>query len=124
MILPFNKRFKDKILSGIKTSTIRENKHGRWKPGRLAHMATGVRTSAYQCFATSIIKETYPIKVRPKEKRIYLLATDYWAYLTGAALEYFITSEGFDSEAEFWEFFPNDLDGTLMIWFPVTPTEP
>ena len=52
MILGFKEslNFKQKILAGIKKHTLRTDKKDRWKAGRIIHMATGVRTKAYNQF--------------------------------------------------------------------------
>lgn len=53
MILPFKHQFKEKILSGSKKHTLREDVKRRWRKGRKIHFATGVRTKAYNQFFES-----------------------------------------------------------------------
>lgn len=47
MILGFKPQFVQPIIDRTKIHTIREDKHNRWVPGKVIHMATGVRTKSY-----------------------------------------------------------------------------
>jgi hypothetical protein len=51
MVLSFKPQFVKPILAGTKIHTIREDKTDRWYDGRVAQMATGVRTKEYNQFA-------------------------------------------------------------------------
>ncbi|MBD1394282.1 hypothetical protein [Mucilaginibacter glaciei] len=45
MVISFNKKFVEPILTGSKIHTIREDAKGRWRPGITMHMYTGGRFS-------------------------------------------------------------------------------
>ena len=75
MILGFNKRFPQPIHDKIKIHTIREDKHNRWKAGRIIHMATGVRTKHYYCFNQEICTGTQIIEIANTPE--YLKKTNY-----------------------------------------------
>lgn len=62
MILPFKKEFVPLILNGTKIHTIREDKKNRWKPGNIIHMATGVRSKHYNCFAEKVCTSVQDIE--------------------------------------------------------------
>lgn len=123
MILGFNPRFPDKILSGEKKHTIREDKHNRWEVGRWIHFATGVRTKGYKCFKQEICDGTQTIEI----KYIYK-CSDYPAvYIDGRIFAYYNPKEwetlctlakndGFDSFEDFCKWFNKDFKGKIIHW--------
>ena len=64
MILGFQPQFVDKILSGAKIHSIREDKNNRWKIGMTIHFATGVRTKKYKQFSDKICTGVQKIELR------------------------------------------------------------
>lgn len=57
------------ILSGVKIHTLRDDKHGLWKPGKLIHHCTGLRSKQYNCFLKNTCISTQKVLiVMAKEK--------------------------------------------------------
>jgi len=123
MILGFNKRFPDKILSGEKIHTIREDKHNRWEIGRWIHFATGVRTPEYKCFKQDICDGTQKIEIKYN-----LPWSDFPSvYIDGHLFSYFIErdwevlyelarNDGFKDFKEFCGWFNKDYSGKIIHW--------
>lgn len=109
MILSFKPQFVDKILTGEKIHTIRDNPE-RWTIGKKIHFATGVRTKNYNCFmmgeciGLQSIKIKFPYvhiserKLTPKE--VVLLARN----------------DGFNSIVDFWGWFNQEFNGIIIHW--------
>ena len=138
MILSFSKQqFVDRIKSGVKIHTIREDKHNRWKPGmkiqfwfgnprntrsknKPYHFANG------ECCDVNRIKLDYAI---PEEKNgksldFSLSINTELAYMKSygsMAFEDIAINDGFDNSDEMFAWFSDKLpfDGKL-IWFKVT----
>lgn len=102
-----------------KIHTIRRG--NRWKAGMSIQMATGVRTKNYHCFndglpmlqtvisvqniyINNIFDDQYGVKVDGKE-------------LTQEQIEELAKNDGFDTVAEFWDFFKwEDFVGQIIHW--------
>jgi len=54
MILSCKPQFEPPILSGTKIHSMREDKHNRWKAGRVIQFATGIRTKNYRQFFEAV----------------------------------------------------------------------
>ena len=113
MILGFKPQFVDKILSGSKIHTIREDKHNRWKAGNKIQFATGVRTKDYKQFfegeCTGIQKiEIFGAtgEVIVDGRRLSLYGDDYKL----------LFNDGFDSLQDFFNWFGNDFSGKIIHW--------
>lgn len=101
-VFPWGKptRFVDKIISEIKIHSIREDQHGRWKPGRSIQFATGVRTKSYNQFLEGECKSTQKITISPER----------WVKVDDRELSWTQTCDlaerdGFDSVDEFFRWF-------------------
>jgi hypothetical protein len=123
MILGFSEKlpsgkpshFPEKILLGIKKSTIR--KKFRWKVGDKIHFATGVRIKKYKQFATGIVTKVYHIIIEPKSRiRILKKGSQINIYPNTDLMNLFVRGEGFDSEDDFWEWFTDSMEGQLIYW--------
>ena len=77
MILSFKPQFEPLIMSGKKIHSIREDKHNRWKAGRLIHCATGVRTKNYNCFLQQYCISTQKIELQMDGKKKWLRVRIY-----------------------------------------------
>jgi DNA modification methylase len=66
MVIGFKPRFVQPILNGTKIHTLREDVLNRWQPGRVMHMAIGVRTTNYYQF-----NEVQQGNKKLNEKRIH-----------------------------------------------------
>lgn len=127
MILSFNKRFVDQILSGKKIHTIREDPHTRWKAGRKIHMATGVRTKNYHCFddtKTCVSVQSLQINhyesdfpaieviidgvLKFKQMSIIWNGSDF--------IDLLAKNDGFDSADAFFKWFDRDFHGRIIHW--------
>lgn len=125
---PVPTEFKQKILSGSKIHSIREDPHGRWKPGRKIHMATGVRTKNYFCFMEDICRSTQRIMIRYTNYRVPRVYVFIGGKLVirlstvGKALNFedFVNSlprnDGFDSLGDFFEWFHSNFQGVIIHW--------
>lgn len=118
MILSFKKQFKPKILSGEKIHTIREDKHDRWKAGRVMQQATGARTKKYKCFnetfctGTQIIEITW---VKHGVGRAMIVKID-GRQLSVKELHELSVNDGFDLFHYFVEWFHQDFIGKIIHW--------
>jgi len=137
MILSFKKQFpwgkpmsfKEKILSGQKIHSIREDKKGRWKPGMSIHMAYGVRTKFYDCFCDKHkCKSTQSIKINhyptgyPMISREVIIDGELFYKLDGFSargserMEQLAKNDGFDSVEDFFQWFSRDFKGEIIHW--------
>ena len=118
MLLTFSKdQFVEKILTGDKIHSIREDKNNRWKIGMKIHFWRGnprnVKSNPYE-FATSVVKDIQRIEIEPSIN---------WVSLTGGyscfgpdGLEIIAKNDGFSSWAEMKKFFPEPFVGKLIWW--------
>ena len=105
MVIPFNPQFVEPILSGSKIHTIREDIHNRWKPGKIMHMAKGVRTKNYKQFCESQCTSIQELKI--------VFNPDYFfnqVFLDEEELEYrqicnLILNDGFTRVVDFYNWF-------------------
>lgn len=137
MILSFKKKlpsgkptnFENKIKSGIKIHSIREDKHNRWRPGMKIQMAHGVRTKNYRCFddtktCTGIqsIKINYYFNGITPEKMEIIIDGDLFYSQSGYGsygsdnLELLARNDGFDSTSDFFSWFNADFEGKILHW--------
>jgi len=124
MILAFNYKFKKPILKRAKIHTIREDKHRRWRKGMKIHMATGVRTSRYNCF-----KETECISVQrvfmslEHDDTIDVTVGGHYLFGDAERLE-FANNDGFATWEEFYNWFypilkkspDKEFSGRIIHW--------
>jgi len=139
MILSFKKQFpwgeptnfKEKILSGTKIHSIRDDKTARWKPGMQIHMAYGVRTKFYECFNKNNCKSKQYIYIVNNEK-IRMVGIDdspngpgdlfYMNNLESGDeamrinVEILAKNDGFDSVDDFFKWFHSDFKGVIIHW--------
>lgn len=116
--------FKEKILSGTKIHSIREDKKRRWKVGMLIHMAYGIRTKFYECFCNKhrckLIQEIR-IKYNGKYPTVYIdgfLFAEETETLWYALDDMMILAknDGFDSVEDFFKWFNKDFEGVIIHW--------
>ena len=123
MILGFKKQFKEKILSGSKIHTIREDKNERWNIGRIIHFATGVRTKNYEQFYEDTCKSVQDIEIWYKNKdsdypiiiidgrMLRVCEKKDWEILRELA-----ANDGFESFEGFCAWFNKDFKGKIIHW--------
>jgi len=128
MIIGFKERFVDKIKSGTKIHTIREDKHDRWSEGRKIYLATGVRTKNYQQFAEKTCTGTQKISIRyyDNKQRVRITIDDRFfgtAFYDQGRISYYVSeledlarNDGFDSVDEFFQWFHKDFAGKIIHW--------
>lgn len=114
MVLGFKKRFVRPIQLGAKIHTIRADEKNRWKPGRLIHMATGVRSKNYNCFKKDecISTQTIVIKYHGLQWAVYVDGKQ----LSVAELKMLATFDGFKTIADFASWFNEDFTGKIIHW--------
>lgn len=118
--------FEQKIKEGIKKHTIRDDIHGRWKPGMMIQHAHGVRTSNYRCFAEGQCMSVQVLEIKAihsheyklyhseikvlrsilngDDKIIFELFVD-GRQLNGAEIHDFARNDGFDATEDFFRWF-------------------
>lgn len=124
MIIGFKPQFEPKIKAKTKIHTIREDKTNRWKAGMAMHMATGVRTKNYRCFALDKCISTQQIKIvwqqRPcKRAAIYIDNMCVGTYTNGYAsglCHLIAKNDGFDCAGDFFRWFNEDFEGKIIHW--------
>ncbi|MFT3753703.1 MAG: ASCH domain-containing protein [Paludibacter sp.] len=124
MLLTFSKQqFVDRILSGDKIHTIREDKTNRWKAGTKIHFWKGnprnVKNNPYQ-FATGTVRDTLTIQILPNENKIHfpILGTTIKSLDN---LNRIAKSDGFDNWEEMKNWFNTDFRGKLIFFENVKP---
>ena len=115
MILAFHPQFIQPILSGIKIHTFREDKNDRWRPGKIIHGATGVRTSKYnQFFESKCISIQYIDIIIGRDTSIDVFLDDY--QFNDVEIENFWKNDGFISEDDFLKWFTKNSYGKIIHW--------
>lgn len=112
MILGFKQQFVDKIMSGHKIHTLREDKKNRWSRYHIIHFATGVRTKDYHCFLTRHCVSVQNITIEPIEKVVYVDGK----WLSDKGIQALVKNDGFDSIQEFWQWFDKPFEGKIIHW--------
>lgn len=122
MILSFKKQFPDKILSGEKIHTIREDPHGRWVPGRNIHFATGVRSKKYNCFKEAVCVSVQPILINYYDignfiRRVEIVIDGEMVLGRDSELiKQLAKNDGFNSVDDFFKWFDVDFQGKIVHW--------
>lgn len=122
MILTFSKDiFVERIISGIKIHTIREDKHNRWKVGNSIQFWRGnprnVRNNPYQ-FGEGICQEVKPIKIDPINNEITIFYNKHISEDIGLidSLNEIAKNDGFDSWEQMKEWFKEPFVGKIIYW--------
>jgi len=128
MILSFKKQFPDKILSGEKIHSIREDSRGRWVAGRPVHFATGVRTKNYNCFQEGVCVSVQRIEILhyaflEKQPAIEVIVDDNIKFTqrgnhiyNSNFIKQLAKNDGFDSVEDFFKWFSSDFQGKIIHW--------
>ena len=114
MILGFKKQFITPIQLGAKIHTIRADKKNRWKPGKIIHMASGIRTKHYNCFKITecISTQEIIIKYHGLQWIVYVDGIQ----LSVGDLKKLATFDGFSTIADFAAWFNEDFTGKIIHW--------
>lgn len=113
MVLPYQEQFKPKILNGSKIHSFRKDPLNRWCPGRVIHMATGVRSPNYNCFC---IRECVSVqKIRIDLSNGVNIYVDN-IKLTQQQVAQLIINDGFESRQAFIDFFKPGFNGKIIHW--------
>ena len=119
MILAFKERFKQPILDGKKAHSIREDKHDRWKEGKIIHFSTGVRTKHYNCFMLCTCKHIQEIEIgiRRIERGLYESAIKVdGRVLSEDEAVLLAKKDGFDNLFDFFDYFKKSFKGKIIHW--------
>ena len=119
MVLGFKPQFKELIENGQKKHTIREDKHGRWKAGRVIHFATGVRTKFYEQFNECKCKSVQTISIdydyiKPIGHCVSVFIDD--RSLSPDEIRILAKNDGFEDTSEFFDWFSKDFKGKIIHW--------
>lgn len=126
MILSFNKEniekrnFKEKILSGSKIHTIREDKNNRWQIGMsIQFYAMNPRNGGTK-FADGIVKDIFKIEIVPELDIVMINSKVNSLYVHEfnklEALNRLAVHDGFEDWKEMKQFFTKPFIGKLIIW--------
>ena len=116
MILSFKEQFVNKILNGSKTTTIREDKHNRWKVGREIQLWKGSpRNKGSFQFSIGICEDVRLIQIDPVSK-IILLQDQPFFVCKKVDVSLIYNKDGFDNEEEFWKWFNKPFNGRLITF--------
>lgn len=123
MILGFSKtfpwdeptRFVERIKSGKKIHTIREDKHERWREGMKIHFATGTRTPDYNQFEEGVCTGVQHIVIKDCGDFNPIVLVD-GRPLSNDALYLLATNDGFNNIQHFRKWFDSDFEGRLIHW--------
>lgn len=122
MILGFKKQFTDKILSGEKIHTIREDKKNRWEKGNIIHFANDIRTKNYNCFKIGECISTQKVKIihhRGRGGSKYNLTIDVivdGSYISEDEIIKLSKNDGFYLFSGFLDLFNKDFEGKIIHW--------
>lgn len=112
--------FKDKILSGSKIHSIREDIHNRWKPGNLIHMSTGARTKNYNQFNIDkpelqkvIMVQKISITHKPVQVFPHVIINN--KDLDFNKIVILAENDGFESIFDFFNFFNKTISNYSLI---------
>lgn len=129
MILSFSREvFKERILSGVKKTSIRADVRRRWKMQNKIHFWLGnPRNVAHNPheFAFSYVEQIDEVEIVPNGVicdgvlDVFVNGRE----VQGEELKAFITKEGFDSEEDFKSFFKERFRGVLITWACIRPTQ-
>lgn len=121
MILTFSRpEFKDKIISGTKTTTIRADKHRRWKVGSKIHFwmhnPRNVKKNPH-CFAIGKVNKISYIEIEPTAEWIAIKdendkIIDFLFFQS--ELDNFAKKEGFENWEDMKTFFTEPFTGRLI----------
>lgn len=127
MNLGFKERFKELILSGVKTHTIREDSTDRWKYGMKIHFATGIRTTNYNCFKEGECINTQKIEFKwtnhnkgmVNESWSVKVLIDGENITDGDIIDELAKNDGFKDRVEFFEWeawYRKNFKGKIIHW--------
>lgn len=118
MLMTFSKSiYMERILSGVKIHTIRADPHKRWKAGMTAHMwMHSPRTVSKNPFQFAEAEVSYVVAIYiSKENHSIKIGGDSIGSDDWEALEKVAHNDGFDSAADFFEWF-GEFEGRLIFW--------
>lgn len=130
--------FEQKIKEGIKKHTIRDDIHGRWKPGMKIHHAYGVRTKNYDCFAEGVCTHIQIMEIRevkmgssddcycfplmsPKHHKNAVSGKIFRVIIDGKVLsetmiDLLAKNDGFNTTEDFFLWFNGNLKRRIIHW--------
>lgn len=122
MLMTFSKEeFKDGILRGNKLHSIREDKHGRWRPGRPIHMWMGnprnmnSKVKPYR-FALRQVVSVQKIEIRRRDDVTKSVVRVDGRVLEMEEVKALSWADGFTTFASFWDWFNEDFTGRIVHW--------
>jgi hypothetical protein len=124
MILGFKQQFPDgtlthfrrKIERDEKIHSIREDRHGRWRAGRLIQCSHSVRTKHFNCFTTKFCTGTQRIVFRWQENPRKCIVYVDGRELSISEIKQLAFNDGFPDTNSFLRFFNEDFTGKIIHW--------
>jgi len=128
MILPFKKidknknptNFKDKILSGVKIHSIREDAGNRRRIGQKIHCAYGARTKKYDCFLETTVVGIQKFEIKWIGEvnlpwRSWFIFVDEKKLDAWGCYELY-KNDGFETMGGFLAWFNKSFTGKIIHW--------
>lgn len=112
----FMKSFADKVESGVKPHTIRDDNHNdrHAKVGNDLQLYTGMRTKNCRKLRDAKCVGVYPIDIQYPNVRILIPVG--WFKLSPSEINQLAIGDGFDSVDEFFDYFKEKRDRVLILW--------
>lgn len=122
----FKPEFKEKIINGEKTTTIRKQRKTPFQIGKLLYIYTNSHADSHAGFKETQTKKTDPlIKTEITDIKMIKIDTDNSIFLDGKKIkenevDELIKKDGFNSKLDFFSFFRRQYDipfhGVLIYW--------
>tara|TARA_R110001583_G_scaffold195522_3_gene375231 strand:+ start:54630 stop:54998 length:369 start_codon:yes stop_codon:yes gene_type:complete len=117
----FKPQFCAAIRSGQKRQTIRtRGKRPAPKPGQIAYLFTGLRTTSVCRLGEHPITSVTPISIGSANRTVSIAGEHSWQQLDASELEQLARADGFNSAADFFAFFNDEFgptfSGYLIKW--------
>jgi len=112
MKLSFKPQFKDKILSGDKIHTIRNDRNKRWTIGKKIHFVTGLRTKNQNQFKEGECLGLQKIVISSFHDAIFISDRE----MSDNEKWILARNDGFDCMADFYDWFNEDFFGIIIHW--------
>lgn len=121
MILTFSqRRMEQRIISGIKRTTIRTDAHNRWKPGRYIHFwmhnSRNISKNPY-CFAVGWVRYIEDIQILPSANTVIIARAGNKLFFSSAeSLNEIAVLDGFDDWEDMKNWFRTDFTGRRLTF--------
>lgn len=121
MILTFSqRRMEQRIISGIKRTTIRTDAHCRWKPGSVIHFWMHNPRNVFKnpyCFAVGRVRYIEDIQILPSANMVIIARAGNKLFFSSAeSLNEIAVLDGFDDWEDMKNWFRTDFTGKRLTF--------